>query len=49
MGTTNFTTIYSILVLFAHDNSPLSLVLIFGFILIISGLLFKLGIAPFHF
>ncbi len=46
LGTTNFTTI--MLILNEPDNVENLKILIFGIVLIISSLLFKLGAAPFH-
>lgn len=48
IGTTSYSDIYMILWIMSFD-STLIYGLIFGFLLIMSGLFFKLGIAPFHY
>jgi NADH:ubiquinone oxidoreductase subunit 2 (subunit N) len=47
-GTTNLTNIYFLLYSLAIDLDNLPLSLVYGYILIIAGLFFKLGLAPFH-
>jgi len=47
-GATSFNSIYMSLYILSFENEYL-LISIFGFILILIGLFFKLGIAPFHF
>ncbi len=48
LGTTNLTNIYLLLYTLASDFDNLPLSLVYGYILIIAGLFFKLGLAPFH-
>lgn len=46
LGTLEFSHIYSLMSLSGINELPYSLFI--GFILVISGLFFKLGVAPFH-
>jgi len=48
LGVTDLTNIYLLLYIMSQDMSPLPLSLVYGLLLILSGLFFKLGIAPFH-
>jgi len=48
LGTTNLTQIYILLYSLSIDNDNLPLSLVYGYVLIIAGLFFKLGLAPFH-
>lgn len=48
LGTTNLTHIYILLYSLSIDLDNLPLSLVYGYVLIIAGLFFKLGLAPFH-
>jgi NADH-quinone oxidoreductase subunit N len=48
LGTTNLTQIFFLLYSLAADADMLPFSLIYGYILIMAGLFFKLGLAPFH-
>lgn len=49
LGVTDFTNIYLLLYMLSQDASILPLSLVYGFLLVLAGLFFKLGITPFHF
>jgi NADH:ubiquinone oxidoreductase subunit 2 (subunit N) len=49
LGITDFTNMYLLLYMLSQDASVLPLSLVYGFLLILAGLFFKLGITPFHF
>lgn len=49
LGVTDFSNIYLLLYSMSQDASALPLSVVYGFLLILAGLFFKLGITPFHF
>jgi NADH:ubiquinone oxidoreductase subunit 2 (subunit N) len=49
IGITNFTDLFLILYLNTINIFDLPLILFYGFLFILIGILFKLGVVPFHF
>lgn len=49
VGVTDFTNLYMLMQVSLFDGGSMPVTMAYGFLLIVAGIFFKLGIAPFHF